>query len=107
MPLGNNYVEHGCIRLDGEDATNNDLAVNSVSVHRDDTFEGWDGWKRDNKKGFECEVNVTRRKNRIILETANCGIHLKSTTTVATGNNDVYMCLTGDQCVVTDVRVLT
>ncbi len=105
-PLGKNYTEHGCIRLDGENATNNDIAVNVLSVFKDENFTGWDGWKKDNKKGFECEVFFTRRRNRIIMETVNCGIHVKSTTTVAAGCENVFMSLTGDQCALTDIRVL-
>ncbi len=106
-PLGRNYTEHGCVRLDGENATNNDLAVNTVHVHKDDAFEGWDGWKKDNRKGFECEVTFTRRKNRITMETKNCGISVKSITTVAPKCESVFMSLTGDQCALTDIRVLT
>ncbi len=104
IPEGENYLEHGCIRLDGEDATNNDLAVNSVEVHRDDTFRGWDEWKKANKRGYECEVSFRRRRNRITVETKNCGISIKFVTTAAPGHDDIYMALTGDQCALTDIR---
>ncbi len=106
IPLGENYTEHGCIRLDGENATNNDLASNTLSVYKDENFHGWDGWKKDNKLGFECEVLFTRRRDHITMETYNCGIHVKSTTVVAPGCDNVYMSLTGDQCALTDIRVL-
>ncbi len=106
VPLGKNYIEHGCVRLDGENATNNDLAVNEFSVQRTESFTNWDGWKKDNKKGFECEVVVRRRRNRITLETTNAGISVKSTTTIPQGHEDVYFALTGDQCALTDIRVL-
>ena len=106
VPFGKNYLEHGCIRLDGEDATNNDLAVNEVSAARDVSFDGWDGWKKANKKGFECEVKFGRRKNRITMETENAGISVRSTTTIPPGNDNVFLALTGDQCALTDIRIL-
>ncbi len=107
LPDGKGYVEHGCMRLDGEDATNNDIAVNEVTATKDDSFKGWDGWKKANKKGFECEVRFSRRKNRITMETYNAGITLKSITTIPPTDGDVYLALTGDQCALTDIRVLT
>ncbi|RKM62195.1 HD domain-containing protein [Butyrivibrio sp. CB08] len=107
LPEGEGYVEHGCLRLDGEDATNNDIAVNEVTATKDDSFKGWDGWKKANKKGFECEVRFSRRKNRITMETYNAGITMKSTTTIPPTDGDVYLALTGDQCALTDIRVLT
>ncbi len=106
LPDGKNYLEHGCIRLDGEDATNNDLAVNEVTAIRDETFDGWDGWKKANKKGFECEVKFIRRRNRIIMETCNAGISVKSTTSIPAGSDNVFLSLTGDQCALTDIRIL-
>ncbi len=106
LPEGRGYLEHGCIRLDGEDATNNDLAVNQVEVHKNEDFKGWDTWKKENKKGYECEVSFTRRKNRIIMATKNAGITLKSVTSIPPGYENVRMALTGDQCALTDIRVL-
>ncbi|MBP3784013.1 MAG: HD-GYP domain-containing protein [Butyrivibrio sp.] len=105
MPGGKNYHEHGCIRLDGENATNNDLAINEVHAQRGETFNGWDGWKKDNLKGYECELKIGRRRNRITMETENAGIHLKSTTTIPQGYDSVYLSLTGDQCALTDIRI--
>ncbi len=104
-PDGKNYHEHGCIRLDGENATNNDLAINEVCAQRGEGFTGWDGWKKDNLKGYECVVKVGRRKNRITMETENAGIHVKSITTIPQGYDSVYLALTGDQCALTDIRV--
>lgn len=105
IPEGKNYHEHGCIRLDGENATNNDFAVNEVHAQRGEAFTGWDGWKKDNLKGYECEVKFGRRRNRITMETENAGIHVKSTTTIPQGYDNVFLALTGDQCALTDIRI--
>ncbi len=106
LPEGKNYIEHACIRLDGEDATNNDLAVNNVEVHKDEFFKGWDEWKKNNKKGYECEVFIKRRKNRITMETKNFGITLKSVTEALAGYENIYLSITGDQCAITNIKIL-
>lgn len=106
LPEGKNYIEHACIRLDGEDATNNDLAVNNVEVHKDESFKGWDDWKKNNKKGYECEVFIKRRKNRITLKTKNFGIAVKSVTEALAGHENIYLSITGDQCAVTNIKIL-
>ncbi len=106
FPLGIDYTEHCCLRLDGEDATNNDLADNEISVHKDEDFKGWDEWKKVNKKGFECTVFFKRRRGKITILTRNAGITIKCVTSIPKGNENVYMCLTGDQCAVTDIRVM-
>ena len=106
LPEGSGYVEHCCLRLDGENATNNDMADNDVMVHREEEFPGWNEWKRLNKKGFECTISFVRRRNKVIMETENFGIRIKSVTNIPVGSENVLMALTGDQCVISDVRVL-
>ena len=106
LPEGSGYTEHCCIRLDGEDATENNLADNELSVHRGEEFKGWDEWKKLNKKGFECTLTFMRRRNKITLETENFGINIRCTTNVPKGKEDVYLAITGDQCVITDIRIL-
>ncbi len=106
MPEGKNYLEHGCVRLDGENATNNDLALNSVEVHKDEEFGGWDAWKKAQKKGYESEIVFSRRRHKITMETKNCGIIVKCITTVPTGYENVYVTITGDQVALTDRWVI-
>ncbi len=106
LPEGSGYTEHCCIRLDGEDATENNLADNELSVHKGEEFKGWDEWKKLNKKGFECTLSFMRRRNKITLETENFGINIRCTTNVPKGKEDVYLAITGDQCVITDIRIL-
>ncbi|MBR4670597.1 MAG: HD domain-containing protein [Butyrivibrio sp.] len=105
VPEGDEYLEHCCFRLDGEDATENELANNELTVKREDSFGGWDEWKKINKRGYECEVFFLRRRNRITMETKNAGINIKCVTFVPAGHEDVYVALTGDQCALTDIRI--
>lgn len=107
LPEGEGYIEHCCMRFDGENATNNDFAENEFNVRRGKEFPGWDEWKKINKKGFECTVSFTRRRNKIYMETRNVGIYTRTVTTIPVGSENVYMALTGDQCVITDIRVYT
>ena len=102
---GNKYKELACIRLDGEDATNNDDAINDLTVHKDDTFSGWDHWKDANKRGLECEVAFLRRRNKVTIFTKNEGISIKNVTTLPGDKENIYVAITGDQCALTDIRI--
>ena len=102
---GKNYHEYACVRIDGEDATNGDKSINDLTVHREESFEGWDAWKKSNKRGLDCEVTFRRRRNRITLSTSNAGISIKCVTALPKGYGDVYAALTGEQCVITGIRV--
>ena len=103
---GDNFKECACIRLDGEDATRDDTAENQLTVKRGDAFDGWNTWKSINKKGYECEVTLTRKRDKVIMTTDNAGISIKNVTAIANGIKDVYVALTGDECALTDIRVL-
>ena len=103
---GESYKELACIRLDGEDITAQDTADNELEVRKSAGFVGWDEWKEFNKKGFDCEVAFYRRKNRITMETENAGIVIRNVSTIKDRSKQAYVSLTGDQCVVTNVRVL-
>ena len=92
--------------MDGEDATIRDRKENQLTVERDESFEGWDAWKELNKKGYLCEVHFKRRWNKITMFTENAGISLENVTTLPDKYGEVYVALTGDQCALTDIRVL-
>lgn len=102
---GRNYAELACIRIDGDEVTENGKAVNKINIQRDEDFSGWDEWKEKNKKGFDCEVDFRRKKNRITFETENGGISIECTTTVTAGLDNVYVALTGNLCTLMDIRV--
>ncbi len=40
------------------------------------------------------------------MTTDNAGISIKNVTAIANGIKDVYVALTGDECALTDIRVL-
>ena len=100
---GTNYRELACVRLDGEDDTRGEGALNELSVYKEDVFEGWDAWKEYNKKGFDCKVTFVRRKNKITLTTQNAGISIKNVTTTEDIPEQIYVSLTGNRVALTDI----
>ncbi len=101
---GRNYQEFACIRLDGDDATYEGKAQNKLTVHKRSDFGGWDAWKEINKKGLDYEIRLSRRKNRIRMETENAGISIDCLTVVPEGTDCVYIALTGNLCALMDIR---
>ncbi|MBR4006030.1 MAG: HD-GYP domain-containing protein [Treponema sp.] len=103
-PNGPNYMEFVCIRLDGENwEEGKNVAENSIIVNKNETFNGWPAWKELNKNGFDCILKFHRKGNEITVSTENGGIAIKSTTIIKIDVPDVYACLTGDQCVITNI----
>lgn len=102
---GKNYYELACVRLDGEDVTEGEHKKNTLDVIRGDNFEGWDAWKTFNKKGFECEIEFKRRRNKVVMTTENNGIMVSCTVPVDKDTNEIYAALTGEACAIMDIRV--
>lgn len=105
-PAGDKYKEYALIRLDGEDWEADNLSTNETIVNKTDDFMGWDEWKEENKKGFDCTVSFQRDGNKIITATENHGISLNVTTTILEDISDVYVTLTGDQCALTNICII-
>ncbi len=104
---GKNFREYMLLRLDGENWESDDHVENKVQVKQKAGFEGWNVWKDENKKGMDCVVTIERNANVISMQTENLGISINSVTTILDTVNDVYVALTGDQCALTNIRVLT
>ncbi len=102
---GKNYTEFACIRMDGEDATNEGRAENTLTVRKNDGFDGWDAFKELCQRGLDYEVYFSRKKNRISFKTENAGIEIECLTVVPKGTEAVYAALTGDLCTLADIRV--
>ncbi|MCR5596205.1 MAG: HD domain-containing protein [Lachnospiraceae bacterium] len=103
---GPNYREYVMVRLDGEIADDDENIENKLSVVKTDRFESWDVWKERNKKGMECIVSLRKRGNRITVTTENLGLSVKNVTILDKEAGEVYVALSGDQCVLTDIRVM-
>ncbi|MCR5404507.1 MAG: HD-GYP domain-containing protein [Butyrivibrio sp.] len=102
---GDNFREYLLLRLDGENWDSDAHVSNDVKVTQEPSFEGWNFWKDGNKKGFDCAVRIMRENNAISIYTENLGISIHSVTTILDEVEDVYVALTGDQCVLTNICI--
>ena len=103
---GPNYEELVIIRLDGESFERDEEGRSVTEMREDESFESWDRWKEINKKGYESKVFLRRKHNRIVMQTENAGINVKSTIYTRDGDEDVRVALTGEQCALTDIRFI-
>ena len=102
---GTNYNEFSLVRLDGEYWKGKDIAENELIVKRHG-FNGWDSWKDYNKKGYDCTISFERNGNRIISYTENAGISIKNVTQITIETKEVYVALSGDQVVLTGIKII-
>ena len=103
---GKGYHEYAFIKLDGEDNGSNEFAENHFSMKKNEAFLDWNEWKEFNKAGYDCEVELQKKSNTVIIHTENYGISIENTTTVLAEQPEIYVALTGDQCALTDIRMM-
>ncbi|MBP5358816.1 MAG: HD domain-containing protein [Treponema sp.] len=101
---GDKYMEFAVLRLDGENWESYEYVDNKIYVNKLEDFESWDKWKEKNKNGYDCTVNLKRIGNTVTMTTTNCGISIKSITTIQTSVPEILISITGDQCAITDIR---
>ncbi|MBP5461755.1 MAG: HD domain-containing protein [Lachnospiraceae bacterium] len=102
---GANYREFGLVRLDGEYWEGSGVK-NTMKAVKGDDFKGWEHWKEANRAGIDVTVTFTRNRNRITVTTENLGLNIENTTEFPEGTENVYVALTGDQCALTDIRIM-
>ena len=102
---GKGYREYAFIKLDGEENGSNDFAENQYVMEKKEAFHDWNEWKAFNKAGFDCEIELQKKDNTVILHTENYGISIENITRIKGDNTEVYAALTGDQCALTDIRM--
>ncbi|MBQ3797767.1 MAG: HD-GYP domain-containing protein [Butyrivibrio sp.] len=103
---GEDYREYALIRLDGEYWDTDKGADNKLVVNTNDKFEGWDKWKAANKKGLDCRVFFKRKDNEFVVTTENQGLFIKNTTIINEMPEKVYVALSGDECALTNIKVI-
>jgi len=102
---GENYKEYMVIRLDGENWESHKDASNEIFISMNEKFTGWEAWKKQNKEGMDCTVNLEKKDNKVSVYTENQGIMINSTTTINGECDKVYVALTGDQVALTNINV--
>lgn len=103
---GPDFREYILLRLDRESWESNEHAENNIHVERSVTFAGWNDWKDRFKAGLDCMITVRRDGNRISMQTENLGVAVRSETTILDEEKEVLLALTGDQCAITNIRVI-
>ena len=58
-----------------------------------------------NKMGMDCNISILREGNKITVQTENAGIAIKCVSVLKNDIKDVYVSLTGDQCVITNIKI--
>ncbi|MBO4845693.1 MAG: HD domain-containing protein [Lachnospiraceae bacterium] len=102
---GDNYREYALIKLNGETDRKKDYSDNTIEIEKTERFKDWDKWLEKNRKGFECEVEIERKGNSIVTCTEAAGVQLTNVTVLKEVPKQICVALTGDQCVLTDIRV--
>ena len=102
---GPSFREYALVRLDGEVWEDEDGGIiNELTVSRQPGFVGWDAWKEENRKGYDCTIAFEWKGNEVTMTTENFGVYVRNTTHVEPGKA-VFAALTGDQCALTNIRI--
>ena len=102
---GPNYHEIGLVRLDGEYWDGENVKNMSTTTKKSD-FCGWEAWKKAHKEGIDVSVSLTRRGNTITVTTENLGVRVENMTILPEEAGDAYVAITGDQCAITNIRII-
>ncbi len=103
--FGEDYREYAFIKLNGECNKEDEKIVNRFVMKKSPEFPGWDKWKEANRRGLEYTVYFNRRSKYITMSCETLGIFIENTTTLPEDAGKVYMCITGDQVAITDIRI--
>ncbi len=102
---GKNYREFALIRMDGESWESDKQAKNFITVNKNEAFQNWDTWKKNNKAGIDCKITIRRKGNTVTTTTESAGITTNNITTIKDNVPELYAALTGDQCALTNIRI--
>lgn len=101
------FVEYGLVRLDGESWETGDVADTITVVNKTDEFKGWDAWKESHKNGLDCEINIKKEGELITTTLEDSGISVIARTMIHAEHKDIYVSLSGDQVVLTNINITT
>ena len=102
---GENYREFALIKLNGECESKDDRTENVIRAVKSGAFTNWEAWKEKNRKGMSCEASFMVKGNEIITSVENGGISIENSTVISDPPEVIYAALTGDRCVLTNIRI--
>ena len=103
---GNDFRELTLARLDGECWEGDPDCSVELDMKKTGDFKDWNDWKQYNLEGYDVTVDIIRKDNKIITSTTNGGISITATTVMSADIDPVYVALTGDQCAITNIRIV-
>lgn len=104
--LKNNYKELFLARMDGEVWSDNEDIKNTSVISKSEIFENWNVWKSKNKTGVDCKVSLSLLNDKVILKMENSGLQVVNQTKLPENLGKVYFYITGDQCAITQIKIL-
>lgn len=104
--LKNNYKELFLARMDGEVWSDNEDIKNTSVISKNEIFENWNVWKSKNKTGVDCKVSLSLLNDKVILKMENSGLQVVNQTKLPENLGKVYFYITGDQCAITQIKIL-
>ncbi|MCR4587924.1 MAG: HD-GYP domain-containing protein [Lachnospiraceae bacterium] len=102
---GKNYREYAFLRFDGEAWECDPDCTMKMNVNRLEEFGGWDEWKQFNRDGYDAVVTFKEEDDKITIITENDGISIRNSVIIKNNGTKIYTAITGDQIVLTDIRV--
>lgn len=103
--FGQNFKSLAAIKLTGECWSESEYTTISSKINKTITFSNWEEWKKSNKIGTDCTISLERKSNKIIFKTINNGLEVTSEIIVNQNIKNIYISLTGDQCVITNIKI--
>ena len=103
---GRNYREFSLTRYDGECWSNDSAAKSRVLANKGLEFGDCEKWKGLLKEGVDCEIAFHLDGRNVSFSTEAGGLSIISFTMI---NDDVpvlFAALTGDQCAITNIRII-
>lgn len=104
--FGPDYREYGVVRINGESWGEVKGLSNQITTEMTAEFPGWEQWKEDNKTGRICQFLLKKEDNHVTLQTSNGGIVIENLTETDP-DKDIYIALSGDQCVIENIHFQT
>lgn len=108
---GANYKEYAIIRSDAfawkdgvfDNNKDSDDWKNSGYTFDAKFPEDWAAWVEANKAGTDCKVQAIKKDGKVYVEVTN-GNLTSVTSFPITGNEKIYLSLTGENCKLTDIK---
>lgn len=99
------YNELEMIRFDGEAWHFDPRVKGSLLLTSTSEFKDWNDWKQKNKLGHDINLSIVKEDNIIMFQTECGGLIIKDTVTLTGDFPELYLALTGDQCVIENIKI--